>query len=437
MHPLPSLIVDLGLILGAGAVMTLIFKRLKQPIILGYLVAGLLVGPNFPLFPTVSTHKDKPSNKPYFNHRIIKDFAQGLRGDSLECYEYMYDVRYLFDKQVLAHYQEIHNELMTIPLVFLSVVKTANKDVTAIYLWQFNECCPIETRPTKMAIDCPFKRQVYVPHNSILLLGKFVTTDQEKLLHAEFLSDRRILIKSRLSDSHIRLREYDMMDLIDLIKINPYDARSDNKFHCASKLDLSVSEENVIDCDLSRIRRLKEIELLEYHSAHKAPGMETLSMFIKTDSQKIVSAERKVENNRLEDNLFSEFYTDKASVYNVLVDRRLNKAILFKKDCLKIVDLANFGEIQSIFQNQNLLYFLNQEGHIFSMNIFEGSYQNLEVKIELDGVEKIKLLKTEDSQYLVYLKEGKFYATELEQKGETEVLFNVEEIKTGEEEEER
>ena len=58
MPHLAPLIVDLGLILGAGAVMTLIFKRLKQPVILGYLLAGILVGPNFTLFPTVTDQQD-------------------------------------------------------------------------------------------------------------------------------------------------------------------------------------------------------------------------------------------------------------------------------------------------------------------------------------------------------------------------------------------
>jgi monovalent cation:H+ antiporter-2, CPA2 family len=50
---LPSLITDLALILGAAAVITLLFKKLKQPVVLGYIIAGLLVGPNFKLFPTV------------------------------------------------------------------------------------------------------------------------------------------------------------------------------------------------------------------------------------------------------------------------------------------------------------------------------------------------------------------------------------------------
>ncbi|MCC7303101.1 MAG: cation:proton antiporter [Bacteroidia bacterium] len=50
---LPNLIVDLALILGSAALVTLIFKKFKQPLVLGYIIAGILVGPNFPLFPTV------------------------------------------------------------------------------------------------------------------------------------------------------------------------------------------------------------------------------------------------------------------------------------------------------------------------------------------------------------------------------------------------
>ena len=50
---LPALIIDLALILGAAAIVTLLFKKLKQPVVLGYIIAGLLVGPNFRLFPTI------------------------------------------------------------------------------------------------------------------------------------------------------------------------------------------------------------------------------------------------------------------------------------------------------------------------------------------------------------------------------------------------
>lgn len=52
MH-LPALIQDLAFILVAAAAVTILFSRLKQPIVLGYLIAGFLVGPHFDWFPTV------------------------------------------------------------------------------------------------------------------------------------------------------------------------------------------------------------------------------------------------------------------------------------------------------------------------------------------------------------------------------------------------
>lgn len=42
MSQLPTLIADLALILICAGVMTLLFKKLKQPLVLGYVVAGFL-----------------------------------------------------------------------------------------------------------------------------------------------------------------------------------------------------------------------------------------------------------------------------------------------------------------------------------------------------------------------------------------------------------
>src|SRR5688572_11844879 len=54
MGHLPKLIEDLALILIVGAITTLLFRRIKQPLVLGYIIAGLLVGPHFSLTPTVA-----------------------------------------------------------------------------------------------------------------------------------------------------------------------------------------------------------------------------------------------------------------------------------------------------------------------------------------------------------------------------------------------
>ena len=53
MSELTPLISDLALILVCAGVMTLVFKRLKQPLVLGYIVAGFLASPHFTLTPSV------------------------------------------------------------------------------------------------------------------------------------------------------------------------------------------------------------------------------------------------------------------------------------------------------------------------------------------------------------------------------------------------
>ena len=53
MSQLPALIADLGLILSVAAVTTLVFKKIRQPLVLGYIIAGVFVGPHTPFTPTV------------------------------------------------------------------------------------------------------------------------------------------------------------------------------------------------------------------------------------------------------------------------------------------------------------------------------------------------------------------------------------------------
>lgn len=49
-----GLIADLALILLLGAVVTLLFKKLKQPVVLGYILAGFLASPRFTYLPSIS-----------------------------------------------------------------------------------------------------------------------------------------------------------------------------------------------------------------------------------------------------------------------------------------------------------------------------------------------------------------------------------------------
>ncbi|WP_456313338.1 cation:proton antiporter domain-containing protein [Pseudomonas shirazensis] len=56
-HHLEPLISDLGLILMTAGIAVLLFKKMKQPLVLGYLIAGFLAGNHFDFFPSITDMK--------------------------------------------------------------------------------------------------------------------------------------------------------------------------------------------------------------------------------------------------------------------------------------------------------------------------------------------------------------------------------------------
>ena len=48
-----SLLHDLAVVMLVAGLVTIIFHRLKQPVVLGYIVAGVIIGPHTPPFPLI------------------------------------------------------------------------------------------------------------------------------------------------------------------------------------------------------------------------------------------------------------------------------------------------------------------------------------------------------------------------------------------------
>jgi CPA2 family monovalent cation:H+ antiporter-2 len=49
MHESPDFLRNLALVLGVAAVTTVVFQRLRQPVVFGYMLAGLIIGPHLPI----------------------------------------------------------------------------------------------------------------------------------------------------------------------------------------------------------------------------------------------------------------------------------------------------------------------------------------------------------------------------------------------------
>lgn len=54
MTHLPTIITDLAMILLVAGITTILFKKINQPLVLGYIVAGFITGPHFNFFPTIT-----------------------------------------------------------------------------------------------------------------------------------------------------------------------------------------------------------------------------------------------------------------------------------------------------------------------------------------------------------------------------------------------
>jgi len=51
------LVEDLAVVLCVAAIVTVLFQKIKQPIVLGYLIAGIIVGPYTPPFSLIDDEK--------------------------------------------------------------------------------------------------------------------------------------------------------------------------------------------------------------------------------------------------------------------------------------------------------------------------------------------------------------------------------------------
>ncbi|HYF34802.1 MAG TPA: cation:proton antiporter, partial [Prosthecobacter sp.] len=48
---------DLAVVMIVAAIVTIVFRQLKQPVVLGYIIAGVIIGPHTPPFPLIANRE--------------------------------------------------------------------------------------------------------------------------------------------------------------------------------------------------------------------------------------------------------------------------------------------------------------------------------------------------------------------------------------------
>src|SRR5213593_242617 len=56
MHSL-TFLEDLAVVMIVAGVVTVVFRMLRQPVVLGYMIAGIIIGPHTPPFPLITDQK--------------------------------------------------------------------------------------------------------------------------------------------------------------------------------------------------------------------------------------------------------------------------------------------------------------------------------------------------------------------------------------------
>src|SRR5258705_6249564 len=56
MHAL-TFLEDLAVVMIVAGLVTIVFQRLRQPVVLGYMIAGMIIGPYTPPFPLITDQK--------------------------------------------------------------------------------------------------------------------------------------------------------------------------------------------------------------------------------------------------------------------------------------------------------------------------------------------------------------------------------------------
>ena len=94
-----SFLHDLAIVMIVAGLVTILFHRLKQPVVLGYIIAGVIIGPHTPPFPliadegTIQTLSELGVDLPHVLARtgIQPAQAEGSRRDRLDrCFDWQF-----------------------------------------------------------------------------------------------------------------------------------------------------------------------------------------------------------------------------------------------------------------------------------------------------------------------------------------------------------
>ena len=370
------------------------------------------------------------------SNNILQDLTELLDQDAKSCYDGLQEFENLANTGIPDHFRSIYELFDTVPVLFLSLDRSPEGVVNAIYLWQINKFCPWHSNNNSIGVDLTLIDTDLYAHPSFLMLLKIEPKEEETLTSAKLLSGGRLLVKSIVGDSQVMFRTYNVSDFYASAKINPYKKMINKNPEYSSMLILERGDENIeSDWKVMLYRPMTSSELDT--TIQEVSLNETL---LETDSiektYRIINNNKLIESKEMENSgeLSQKNVWSGAQIYTfgdhiVFFDKKNAKVIKFNLESLEVVCIRELGVIEVVEVVNESLFVVSRDEKIFQLTFAEGvNIKTIEqqsplppnsISTETNNTWKfIHLLDPSSSEpvlHAIFQRENKFYKLPLDQ----------------------
>ena len=370
------------------------------------------------------------------SNSILQDLTELLDQDAKSCYDGLQEYENLANTGIPEHFKSIYELFDTVPVLFLSLDRSPEGVVNAIYLWQINKFCPWIRNNNSIGVDLTLIDADLYARPSFLMLLKIEPNEGETLTSAKLLSGGRLLVKSIVGDSQVMFRTYNVSDFYASAKINPFKKVINKNHEYSSMLILERGDENTKSDSkvmLYRPMTSSELDTTIQEVSLNETLLETNSI---EKTYRIINNNKLVEFKEIENSgeLSQKEIWSGAQIYTfrdhiVFFDKKNAKVIKFNLESLEVVCIRELGVIEVVEVVNESLFVVSRDEKIFQLTFAEGvNIKTIEqqsplppnsISTETNNTWKfIHMLDPSSSEpvlHAIFQRENKFYKLPLDQ----------------------
>ena len=366
----------------------------------------------------------------------LRHLVELLDQDAKSCYDGLQEFENLANTGIPEQFRSTYELFDTVPVLFLSVDRSEELVIKAIYLWQINKFCPWVRNMNTIKVDLTLNDTDIYARPSFLMLLKIEPKQGETLISARLLPGGRLLVKSILGDSQIIFKIFNASDFYANVKINPFKKVTSRNHEYSITLVLERVDENTkSDWKMTLYRPMTSSELdttiqnisLD-NTLSEADGTEKVSQTIITN--KLVES-KVIENSGglSEKEILSEVQMYAFGESIIFFDKKDAKVIKLNLESLEIVCIRELGTIEVVEALNESLFVVSKDDKIFQLTFAEGiNIKTIKLSSPLPPdsistetkniwrfIHLLDPISSESVLHAIFLRKNKFYAIPLDE----------------------